>query len=169
MTAKAMIQLPGKNHCETRYSIHDKRVTLLEVLADLIGCHEHIVPGFPDGTRPDVLRKNSSSGLLFIADAKNTETPGNTDTQVRLAKYLRWVATHVNSGKGSAIFSICFRRASDGPHWHKTLMRLATDNLSSFRILKLGRFDTGYHVSGIIVESNPQSHSLTKGSTLVRI
>lgn len=163
MTARAKMLLPGNNYGESRNSIHDKRVRFLEVLADLIGCHEHIVPGFPDGTMPDVLRKNSRGGMLFVADAKNTETPGNIDTQVRLSNYIRWVAMHVNSGKGSAIFLICFRRASDGPHWHKTLMRFATDNLSSFRMLKLGSFDTGYHLSGIVVESNPQSHCLNGG------
>src|SRR5206468_314859 len=93
-----------------RLSTHDRRVEFLGTLATLMGCTETFGGVFPDGRRPDVLRADSKLTVLFVGDAKNTESPGNLETQARLLRYLRWLAAFVDRGAGIGIFALCFGR-----------------------------------------------------------
>jgi hypothetical protein len=110
-----------------RLDIHDARVGFLETLANLMGCHVTIGGMLPDGSRPDVLRFDVRRGLLFVADAKNTETPGARWTQARLLKYLGWVRTHTLAGRGAAIFAMCVGTETDLVAWLNCLGMLGDE------------------------------------------
>lgn len=110
----------------TGFAAHEYRVGLLDTLAQLTGCHESFGGEFPDGSRPDVLKIDSRRGLLFIGDAKNTESPQNRDTQARLQRYVSWLAAHVNAGR-QGIFALCFRQFHDLPGWVKTMEILTSE------------------------------------------
>lgn len=103
---------------------HDQRVQFLDALATLMGCRESLGGSLPDGLRPDVLRLDSKREVLFVGDAKDTETPGCLETQVRLQKYLRWVSVHVKNRKGIGIFALAFGRRSEADLWVKTISTL---------------------------------------------
>ncbi|MEU1958464.1 hypothetical protein [Nocardia sp. NPDC019304] len=66
-------------------------------MATLIGFDEgpDVLPG---GTRPDVLRLRTADGALFVADAKATETPGNTETYLRLNHYAEFLTAVIEKG-----------------------------------------------------------------------
>lgn len=86
-------------------SPHDQRQVILESMAILAG-YSTALPHFPDGTTPDVLRVRLQEGSAFIGDAKDTETPRNTATLVRLTHYFRWAKSIRNSGQDVS-FLLC--------------------------------------------------------------
>ncbi len=94
-------------------SAHDQKVTFLDTLAVLLGCTEGVGGEFPDGRRPDVLRIDADRGVLFIGDAKETESPGCQASLARLLSYLRWLPAQVVGRGGLGIFAICFGRYGD--------------------------------------------------------
>ena len=110
---------------QSRYASHEEKVDFLDSFAVLIGCREYYGASLPDGYRPDVLRVNTSKAVLFIGDAKHSEGPIGQQTQVRLQRYFRWLAAHINRGNGIGIFAICFARPSDATGWQQTLGFLA--------------------------------------------
>lgn len=120
---------------------HERRVRSLDALATLIGCRETLGPCLPDGLRPDVLRIDSRRGALFIGDAKDTESPGNRATQARLQTYLRWLAAHAASGRGSGIFAIGFGRGADAPGWVETATLLGREARLRYVAQGVDRFD----------------------------
>ena len=105
-------------------TLHERRTRFLEIVADLIGCLEPIGGEFPDGRRPDVLRIHTERGVLFIGDAKHTETPGCHETRVRLAAYLQWLRAHVRRSAGPGIFVLCFGVSGHTPAWIATILEL---------------------------------------------
>lgn len=80
----------------------------------------------PDGCQPDVLRGNLARRLLFLGDAKDTETPGCRATQMRLHRYFRWARCHTDNG-GTTILAVCFGRRRDSAAWVRTLATLAAE------------------------------------------
>lgn len=113
------------NPLKDRLSVHNDKVRFLDALAVLMGCKEAIGGALPYGEHPDVVRVDSKHGILFIGDGKNTESPGCTDTRLRLLRYLRWLAAHVSDRDRSGIFSICFGRKADSEGWLETVGILA--------------------------------------------
>jgi hypothetical protein len=106
-------------------SLHDERSAFLRDLATLIGCRGQ-VDVLPDGHRPDVLRYNIERGLLFVGDAKDTETPGCAATRERLRYYVSWVSAHVSSG-GRGLVVICFGEVAHGAGWSSVLQALSQE------------------------------------------
>ena len=107
--------------------VHEERVGFLETLATLMGCCDPFADEFPDGRRPDVLRTDPRLTVLFVGDAKNTESPGNVETQARLLGYIRWLAAFVERGAGIGIFALCFGTAGHTPTWVATILMLARE------------------------------------------
>lgn len=99
-----------------RQAEHERKVEFLDALAVLTGCEEAMGGALPDGSRPDVLRLDSRRRILFVGDAKHSESPGDRETQTRLLGYARWLSAHIRNG-GAGVFAICFTRESDTAAW----------------------------------------------------
>jgi len=84
---------------------------------------ENGIVAIPDQCRPDVIRVSRRRMLLFIGDAKNSETPGNRETQRRLFAYFRWIAAFLHR-KGSAVFVVGFVHRADTAGWVNTTLML---------------------------------------------
>jgi hypothetical protein len=117
-------RIPARRTELTKFSDHDKKVRFLNELAILLGCTRNLSGRFPDGRRPDILRADIQRYILFIGDAKQTETPGCSMTKMRLANYCRWLAANVDGGKRLGILVVCFARLSDRHGWNKTISNL---------------------------------------------
>lgn len=109
-----------------RMAEHNVKAKFLDGLAILLGCKENLAVGFPDGGKPDVLRADIERSVLFVGDAKHTETPGCTATKVRLLHYFRWLAAHVGGGNRLGIFALCFGAGSDRDHWRHAIREIAS-------------------------------------------
>lgn len=109
-----------------RQAKHERRVEFLDTLAVLLGCEGTLGGTLPDGRRPDVLRIDPRRRVLFIGDAKHSETPGNRETQARLLRYLRWLLSHVENG-GLGVFAVCFGKDPDIGRWTDTLTVLSSE------------------------------------------
>jgi hypothetical protein len=86
---------------------HDDRAAALDSLAVLMGFTTRL-PYLPDGHQPDVLRLSIASRGLFIGDAKDTESPGNSATAARLSRYVDWAAVHARRFDGPTLLMLCF-------------------------------------------------------------
>lgn len=102
---------------------HEDRRRFLESLAIPSGYHIEL-RGLPDGRRPDVLRMSGATRGLFLADAKDTETPGDKETQARLRGYLVWFVSHLQN-RGEGVFSVCCGSRVQGAAWQRTLEGLS--------------------------------------------
>lgn len=101
--------------------VHEGRVGLLEDLALLLGCRETYGATLPDGRRPDVVRMDTGKGILFLGEAKNTETPGSQATRGRLLHYLLWIAAHIADPERTAILAICLKGSSSLRAWNEAV------------------------------------------------
>jgi len=111
----------------TQLARHDSLVAILDALAILSGVHEHLpFDCLPDLSRPDVVRLDRHRNILFIADAKNTETPGNRATQIRLRGYLSWLIAFLRGG-GRGVFALCFETEALVSSWIETVFMLANE------------------------------------------
>ncbi len=115
------------SHNSRDLTIHDDRVQFLNTLAILLGCRESFGGQFPDGRRPDVLRMNSKQNILFIGDAKHSESPRYKATQSRLMEYFRWLSAYMVRERSIGIFAICFGRESDTQGWIETISLLGQE------------------------------------------
>ncbi len=104
--------------------LHEERVDFINTIAILSGCTTGIGAVFPDGRRPDVLRVNLRDGILFVGDAKNTETPKSTKTQGRLLSYLLWLRSNVAGGHRKGVFTLCYGRDKDTRGWIRVVIQL---------------------------------------------
>ncbi len=116
---------PPRFSTNNRLAIHNKREDFLNNLAIILGCYESFGSELPDGKRPDVIRFNSSKRILFIGDAKHTETPNNGACRKRLMNYLLWFSSHLSKVGRVGIFAICFGNRSDLIGWIETIKILA--------------------------------------------
>lgn len=111
---------------ESRRTPHEERVRFLHTLAIMLGCRRGIGGQLPDGRRPDVVRLDIEHGVLFLGEAKDTETHGNLETRSRLRAYLWWLQGHLASGR-PAIFGLCIPAQSHIQEWHRTFLELGTE------------------------------------------
>ncbi len=96
--------------------LHEARVETLATLATLTG-FENGPDVLPGGARPDVLLLRARDGVVFIGDAKATETPGNAETYERLGRYANFLTTWVERGL-SGILALAVNVAdADGWLW----------------------------------------------------
>lgn len=109
----------------TSESPHSRRQRILDAMAMLCGFTLETIPSLPDGTRPDVLRLHPCHGGAFLGDAKDTETPGNQETQVRLAQYAGWASSIQRSGKPVVVALCVPPRRGACPGWLKLLVELS--------------------------------------------
>jgi hypothetical protein len=122
---------------------HEERVGFLRGLAELIGC-DRCLNGkrFLGEERPDVLAVDRSSKILFLGDAKATETPGNIATLARLTSYLR--ALSFTSDFDSVVVALCFGRSSEASAWNQNLKMVARESGITFRRSGHTQFQKGY-------------------------
>ncbi len=128
-------------------SDHDTRVELLEALGTLLGLSWPL-PCLPDGTQPDVLLMNPRRRELLIGDAKDTEGPGCTATQVRLNRYMRWAASHARKGYPTH-FAIGFGRAEDARGWLRVLRLLGDENGMPFTTVSVSALSPVFWVAAL--------------------
>lgn len=133
-------------------SAHAEREEFLRNLASLVGCPCGIGGCFPDGSRPDVLRIGVKRRLLFLGDAKDSETPGCAATSDRLRGYMGWLRAHVRRG-GVGIFAVCFGRRADAQGWLRTVSRLADLTGVTIAAADVANFSSGPMVAWLIASS----------------
>lgn len=102
---------------------HEERRRTLETLAILGGCREPLLPFFPDGRRPDVLRFDRARRHLFVGDAKDTETPGCRETHIRLSGYAAWLRANALVA-GTGTLALCHPPGS-ALRWRELLETIA--------------------------------------------
>lgn len=100
---------------------HQARAEFLENLAVLFGCPHDVHGGFADGTRPDVLRSDAPKAVLFVGEAKDSESPGTTATQIRLLGYMRWIKAFLRRSEQKAMLAVCFGTAAHTKKWQDNL------------------------------------------------
>jgi hypothetical protein len=102
--------------------LHEIRVGLLASMASLAGYSIDIQ--IYNGLRPDIARLNPSHCAIFIADAKATESPSNTETRARLLGYIS--SAQIWQRIGFAIY-IAIGHGPDRAHeWESALRSLCT-------------------------------------------
>ena len=106
---------------------HESRRKVLDSLAILSGYPQEMYDGLPDGRRPDVLRLDAKQQRLFIGDAKDSESPSDLNTKVRLLAYFRWLSVHVIARGGCGTMAICFGNPHHINGWIITLEELAKE------------------------------------------
>ena len=131
MGAESASQCPGPEH--------ERRVGLLEDLAALLGCHEGMGGQFPTGERPDVLRVCVERRMLFVGEAKDSEAPGCSATQVRLQRYLNWCRPWAS--RGTCVVALCFGDSSQRLRWVQIVNDLVVEadmDLPKVELTKIG-------------------------------
>jgi hypothetical protein len=106
--------------------LHERRRHLLDDMASLMAFPPATDPmlALPDGSIPDVLRIDIYRRRLFIGDAKDVETPGNTATRRRLSHYVLWACAATRKGF-DVVVAICHGRQWEALDWARTLNTLA--------------------------------------------
>jgi hypothetical protein len=103
---------------------HEERVAVLETMALLAGVTQLLhLPG--DG-RPDVARISVDGAVVLVADAKDTETPGCSETSRRLRRYARALRDLIE-GAVAVRLAICHGRPAATHEWERTLSCVARD------------------------------------------
>ena len=125
MSVDTSISTDSQNFFPGVLTEHNKKARLLNDLAILLGCDGGLHSGFPDGRRPDVVRIDVVRQILFIGDAKQTETPRCKMTTIRLRSYLRWLRAHVRDAERLGIVALCFEKRSHRKGWSQTVMDTA--------------------------------------------
>lgn len=104
--------------------LHQERVAVLETMAVLAGVSQPLhLPG--DG-RPDVARISVDGSVVLLADAKDTETPGCSDTSRRLRRYAR-ALRDLGEGAVAVRLAICHGRPAATRAWERTLSWVVRD------------------------------------------
>jgi hypothetical protein len=137
-----------------RLKDHNSMALFLDALAILVGCRDSIGGVLPDGKRPDVLRIDLDREILFMGDAKNTESTGNKETLVRLLSYLRWLASHIAKSDRIGIFAICFVERADSTKWENAVLMLAREIDLMCTEFGTNTFGLGLNVAWFIFRAN---------------
>lgn len=101
--------------------VHEQRVALLDQMSRLAGCTVPCTLG--RYLYPDVLLAHPSARLIFLGEAKRSETPGNAQTIRRLRRYMRAVRSLQRRGYGSRL--ALSGDAAESESWARLLNRLA--------------------------------------------
>lgn len=131
-------------------AVHNCKVEFITTLAELLGCRGQMGNEFPDGRRPDVLRIDLRRCILFVGDAKHTESPGCKATQSRLREYLHWLSVHVSRESRLGIFTICFSKESEIPKWIKTVSLLGAGVDLNCKDFGVKQFEPGVIVTWFV-------------------
>src|SRR5690348_931280 len=102
----------------SRLGEHQRRVDFLKTLAQLVG-YSVSLPCLPGGSIPDVLQYSPGNHGLFVGDAKNTETPFNQLTQVRLLRYLLSLSAYLRTSNSHCVFAVCFGNYAQRAKWEE--------------------------------------------------
>jgi hypothetical protein len=116
-------------------SPHERRRGVLADLAKLGGFLEDL-RSLPDGSIPDVLRLDPWSGAVFLADAKDTETPGCAATAARLARYVEWFCSQPSPQRERSVMALCFGEAEQAAEWATVLSDLFAQ--AGFAVRRVG-------------------------------
>ncbi len=128
------------------FQIHETRVSLLESLAKLAGCPVRLGTSLADGSKPDVFRVNLDEPLLFVGEAKNTESPACLATRTRMQTYFEWLSAFQRHKRGNGIFAICFGDKKQSPGWVCTVNYLASKERLSWKHVGQEDFGPGFAV-----------------------
>lgn len=137
---------------DPRLAIHEEIVTYLDGLAVLVGCQVSLGNRLPDGSRPDVARCDPQRGILFLGDAKNTESPGCQVTRERLLTYLVWLERHISCGGRAGHFALCFLSWEHRDGWKSCLEVLAHKAGLGVTTAKMADLGPGIYVTWISLE-----------------
>jgi hypothetical protein len=112
--------------------LHEERRAILDSMAILAGYQKDIRCGFPDGSLPDVLRFDPTCGVYFLGEAKDSESPGCSDTRSRLNRYVRWLRV-IREDRFTV--AICFGCRDHVTGWSGLLQSTAAVNgLQNYRV-----------------------------------
>jgi hypothetical protein len=121
-------------HAIPRPSVeHEDRVLMIHDLAILMG-YDKELGSLPSWIRPDVFRKNTLSGGVFVGDAKVSETAGSSSTQHRFLNYARWLARS-GASLSSSVCAICYTDEQRTDTWRRFLaLTLLTSGIKCYEI-----------------------------------
>lgn len=107
-------------------SCHENRVDLLFGLACLLGCvrRQRLLS---DGTIPDVVAGNVGGTVLFIGDAKYSETPSDVNCKTRIYRYLRVTGERLRGSVKFAIFALCYGNSYHASGWSEMIIAAARE------------------------------------------
>lgn len=100
---------------------HEARRDELELLATLAGIHVPTYLGI--GLEPDVTRIDPRRRILFVGDAKETETPSSLSTRRRLARYAE-AARPAAFSQAAVVFAIAHPSPPAGRRWSRLLLEV---------------------------------------------
>lgn len=100
---------------------HESRVHLLFGLACLLGCvsRQRLLA---DGSIPDVVAVNMGGTVLFIGDAKYSETPNDSSCRTRIYRYLRIASERLQGATKLVIFALCYGNAYHASGWSEMIV-----------------------------------------------
>ena len=135
---------------------HQDRVELLEHMGRLAGC---TVPcSLTSHMEPDVLLAHPGLRIVFLGEAKRSETPGNTSTARRLRRYVREMLRLQHLGFGVRI-AICGDPQEAG-RWSALLDRLAASERAEVR--SRGSVDVAYDERVVWIDLLPTAGELPR-------
>lgn len=102
---------------------HRRRADLLRTLGLLCG-FEGSLQALPDGRIPDVLLTDRTRRLLFIGEAKATESPRDVDCYLRLRRYLLWADAFASLGDSAVLVALAVANDRSVSTWRRTLLDL---------------------------------------------
>lgn len=126
---------------------HENRVSVLRTVGALGGYLIDIPHHMLAPLQPDVALFTRDFGSAMLGEAKHTEGPGCSATQVRLNRYVRWLNLYLAWSHGSARLAVCFGRVEHRGRWIALLDALVQSaDLSVSHGFSYHRLDGGLHV-----------------------
>lgn len=120
---------------------HEANRQTLETLALLTSHSVALPPAATGGLRPDVLRTDAAQRTVFLGEAKYSETPGTTETGVRLQRYFEWLVEWLGRTGGTATVAVCHSEAQDSLPWVRRLELLTREvgiDARWFQVTRIG-------------------------------
>lgn len=133
-------------------SCHETRVDLLFGLACLLGCvsRQQLLAV---GSIPDVVAVNVGDTVLFIGDAKYSETPNDINCQTRIYRYLRVAGERLRGSTKFAIFALCYGNAYHASGWREMIVSAAHEFRIPIISCSMDTFPPNSHVMIFVLAS----------------
>lgn len=122
--------------------VHEQRVGLLDQLGRLAGCT--VPSSLGRGLDPDVLLSHPKCRLVFLGEAKRSETPGNAETTMRLRRYFR-ALRHLQRNGYAARVALC-GDPLEAARWSRVLSLVATSERAAASATGVTDVDLGERV-----------------------
>ena len=106
---------------------HERRLSFIESIADLVGCTAPTPLG--GQCQPDVVRIDVHRSRLLVGDAKHSETPSCGATRRRLERYVRMASAWGRVGF-IVLFAICHDRRWEAERWLELLLDIVNNEAS---------------------------------------